>query len=370
MDREREYNLRYSRHLLLPEVGKEGQAKLSRAKVLVVGAGGLGCPTILYLAAAGIGTIGICEFDSIDLSNLQRQILYTSDEVGAPKLEKAAARAGSLNPLVDLKLHREKISADNVMKIVEQYDVIIDGTDNFTTRYLLNDACVFLHKPYVYGAIYRFEGQVSVFAPSGPCYRCLYPEAPQGEAIPNCAEGGVLGVIAGVIGTLQTTEALKLVLGIGTSLCGRLQLFDALEGRFDFLNVKRDPKCPICGDSPTITTIREESVVCAAEPFKTLNASQLKEKLQTADQPLLLDVRNPEEFDLGHLPAAKLIPLPVLEQHLSELDKNAEIVVYCRSGARSRKAATTMVASGFNNVTNLEGGIMSWAKEIDPSVGY
>lgn len=367
---------RYSRHIILPEVGADGQKRLKAGSVLVIGAGGLGSPVVLYLAAAGVGRIGLVDFDTVDVSNLQRQILHSVDSVGTSKLKSAESRVRELNPLVQMELHEEKLSADNARRIFESYDVVVDGTDNFSTRYLVNDACVLMRKPNVYGSIYRFEGQASVFnAPDGPCYRCLFPEPPAPDAVPNCAEGGVLGVLAGVIGTIQATEALKLVLGIGSSLSGRLILYDALDMRFDTLKIKRAKNCPICGEHPSIQTLKDSAVSCSsfipaeqAASAKEISASELQLRRQSAEPLRLLDVRNPEEYALCHLDGSTLIPLRELGDRLDELDPQMETVAYCKSGARSRKAVELLSAKGFRKVSNLSGGILAWAADVDPSL--
>ncbi|HEY9868727.1 MAG TPA: molybdopterin-synthase adenylyltransferase MoeB [Candidatus Obscuribacterales bacterium] len=367
---------RYSRHIILPEVGLEGQQRLKRSSALVVGAGGLGSPVILYLAAAGVGRIGIVDFDAVDVSNLQRQIVHSEASVGTSKLRSAEHRVHELNPFIQLDLYEEKLVADNARRIFEPYEVIIDGTDNFTTRYLVNDACVLMSKPNVYGSIYRFEGQASVFsAADGPCYRCLFPEPPPPEAVPNCAEGGVLGVLAGVIGTIQATEALKLLLGIGSSLAGRLLLYDALEMRFDTLIVRRSDDCPVCGKNAVIKTLQESAVSCASlfpqeasGAAREITPEDLHHRLMGEEPLLLLDVRNPEEYELCHLNGSTLIPLRELADRLGELDPARETVVYCKSGRRSKKAAELLSAHGFTNVRNLTGGILAWAARIDSSM--
>ncbi len=363
--------LRYSRHLILPEVGSEGQLRLKGGKVLVIGAGGLGAPAILYLAAAGVGTIGIADFDRVDLSNLQRQVIYTTADVGESKVRTARQKALALNPDINVVEHEGRIGADNIADLVKRYDIVVDGTDNFTTRYLVNDACVLLKRPNVYGSIYRFEGQASVFlSGEGPCYRCIFPDPPGQEAVPNCAEGGVLGVMAGIIGVIQATEAVKLLLGKGSTLSGRLLLYDALDMRFDTLRLERNPACPICGDKPSITTIQESQVACAAEASPAagvdeIEATELSRELNGASRPMLLDVRNPEEHDLCHLSGAVLIPLPQLSDRFKELDAEADIVVYCKGGTRSRKAVELLRDHGFRRLRNLKGGILAWAHEVD-----
>jgi molybdopterin/thiamine biosynthesis adenylyltransferase/rhodanese-related sulfurtransferase len=369
--------IQYSRHLMLPEVGLEGQRRLKASRLLIIGAGGLGSPAAMYLAAAGVGTIGIVDFDNIDLSNLQRQILHSSDDIGSSKCQSAKHRMAQINPNIDIVVHEEKVSADSIEKLVGQYDVVIDGTDNFATRYLINDACVLLNKPNVYGAIYRFEGQASVFVPkAGPCYRCLFPDPPPPDAVPNCAEGGVLGVLAGIIGVIQATEAIKLVLNLGTSLVGRLLIYDALEMRFDKVNIKRNANCHLCGDNPTITSVVETNFACAPTTValgtytvsEGISAVDLNCRLGKGEKIFLLDVRNPEEHLLCHLPGSSLIPLPDLPKRLSELDSGEEIIVYCKSGARSRSAMQLLREAGFSRVKGLTGGILAWIAEVDTSM--
>lgn len=378
---------RYSRHLLLDEVGKDGQLRLKQSSALVIGMGGLGSPISLYLAAAGVGTIGISDFDAVELSNLQRQILHSTDSVGEKKVQSAKKRLHEVNPEVNVQVHEERITVENALKIFADYDVIVDGTDNFQTRYLVNDACVLSKKPLVYGSIFRFEGQASVFfPPNGPCYRCIYPEPPESGAVPNCAEGGVLGVLAGVIGSIQAAEAIKVLLGKGQSLMGRLLLYDALETNFDTLNLKRNPQCPLCGKQPTITSLKETNFVCAAEAnssesksvskmnnnddeFKTeISATELSDLIKTGDSPFLLDVRSMEETMICNLDNSVLIPLPELERRMGELDKNEDIVVYCHAGVRSHHAAHVLRKNGFRRVRNLTGGITAWALDVDRSM--
>ena len=364
---------RYSRHLILPEVGLEGQQRLRAARVLVVGAGGLGSPVAMYLAAAGVGRLGLVDFDVVDPSNLQRQLLYGSPDVGRPKLEIARRRIAELNPHVEVVLHPLRLGAENARSVLEGYDVIVDGTDNFATRYLVNDACVLLRKPNVYGSIFRFEGQVSVFfSPHGPCYRCLYPEPPPPGAVPSCAEGGVLGVLPGVIGTLQATEAIKLILGRGASLVGRLLLFDALELRFRELVLRRDARCPVCGEAPTIRDLADTAAACAPVPRAAtgseIEPAALERRLREPDAPLLLDVRTPQEWAICRIDGATWIPLQELPERMRELDPSREIVVYCHAGARSAAAARTLRAAGFERVLNLAGGIRAWAAAVDPSM--
>ena len=363
---------RYSRHLTLPEVGVEGQLRLREARVLLVGAGGLGSPLGVYLAAAGVGCIGLVDFDVVDLSNLQRQVLYSTADIGHPKLDRARRRLEEINPNVEVVQHPIRLDAENAEGILSRYDVVVDGTDNFPTRYLVNDACVLLGKPNVYGSVFRFEGQCSVFAASdGPCYRCLYPEPPAPGSVPNCAEGGVLGVLPGVIGTLQATEAIKLILGRGVSLVGRLLLFDALEMRFRELTLRRDPACPVCGERPTIRDLRQCEVSCsvAARPaVKELGVDELAELLAGKDRPLLLDVRTPEEWEICHLDSAVLIPIQELAAGCEKLDRGREIVVYCHVGARGAAATELLGRLGFPRVRNLGGGIDAWSRRIDPAM--
>ena len=364
---------RYGRHLVLPEVGPQGQLRLRAASVLVVGAGGLGSPLALYLAAAGVGRIGLVDFDSVDLSNLQRQILYGTSDVGRAKVAAAMERLEDVNPHVSLQSHEVRLSADNALELVSDYDVIVDGTDNFPTRYLVNDACVLSGKPNVYGSIFRFEGQVSVFsAGRGPCYRCLFPEPPAAGTVPSCAEGGVLGVLPGIIGTLQATETLKWILGRGDSLCGRLLLFDALEMRFREVELRRDPACPVCGDAPTIRRLVESAAdSCAAEAAcqtTEIDVRELHERLERGEKPLLLDVRTPQEWSICRLAGAQLIPVQELEGRVDEIDRSREIVVYCHVGLRAAAAVGLLRNCGYSRVRNLRGGIEAWAAAIDPAM--
>lgn len=359
---------RYSRHFLLPEVGEEGQHKLRQSQVLIVGAGGLGCPISQYLVAAGVGRIGLVDFDLVDLSNLQRQVLYTTADVGKPKALSAAERLSSMNPEVAVVTHAERLTAQNASKIISEYDIVIDGTDNFSTRYLINDACVLLGKPNVYGSIFRFEGQVSLFdPPHGPCYRCMFPKAPPPDAVPNCAEGGVLGVLAGTIGVLQATEALKWILGVGESLSGRLLIYDALSMYFDVMLIERNPQCPICSANPTITELHEEIVTCAA-PASELTPAQARDLLSAHSDVVLLDVRTPQERALSAIPNSAHIPLNELSERINELESTRETIVYCKSGMRSVKACELLAGAGFTRVHNLAGGITRWAKDIDPAL--
>jgi len=367
---------RYSRHLTLPEVGVAGQTQLREARVLLIGAGGLGAPLGMYLAAAGVGRIGWVEFDTVELSNLQRQVLFGTSDVGRSKLERACERLAELNPHVHVEPHAVRLDADNALELLGDYDVIVDGTDNFPTRYLVNDACVLLGKPLVYGSIFRFEGQVSLFdARKGPCYRCLYPEPPPAGSVPNCAEGGVLGVLPGIIGTLQATEAIKLIIGQGESLLGRLLLFDALEMRFRELRLRKDPDCPICGERPSIRELRSDPVDCeiargAVRPGAedVVDVRQLNELLAGSTPPVLLDVRTAEEWNICRLPGAHHLPLAELAQGAAALDREQDWIVYCRSGVRSERALAWLRKQGFGQVRHLEGGIDAWAREIDPTV--
>jgi len=370
--------LRYSRHLLIPEVGAEGQLKLKRAKVLLVGAGGLGSPVGLYLAAAGVGRIGIVDFDVVDASNLQRQVIHGTSDLGRKKLDSAEETLRDINPHVRVDRFETALTSENALQILRDYDLVVDGTDNFPTRYLVNDACVLLGKPNVYGSIFRFEGQATVFAyPGGPCYRCLYPEPPPPGLVPSCAEGGVLGVLPGLVGLIQATETVKLILGVGQPLVGRLLLYDALGMRFRELKIRRDAECPVCGERPTIRELIDYHQFCgvpragsaAEEPAgPDIDVLQLKAKLDRGDRFLLLDVREPHEHQLCRLPGAVLIPMREVPKRLEELDRNQEIVVYCRSGARSAKIAQLLRASGFPVVRNLTGGILAWSDKVDPSV--
>jgi len=364
--------LRYSRHLLLPEVGMTGQRKLKAARVLTVGAGGLGSPLSLYLAAAGVGTIGIVDFDAVDLTNLQRQVVHGTSSLGRPKLESAEARLTDLNPNVRIEKHGTRLSSENALQILREYDIVVDGTDNFPTRYLVNDACVLLGKPNVYGSIFRFEGQASVFdARQGPCYRCLYSEPPPPGLVPSCAEGGVLGVLPGIIGSIQALETIKLIIGAGDSLVGRLLLFDALKLKFRELRLRKDPSCPICGDRPTIHELIDYEAFCGigAEPAYSgpeITAEQLRQEMDEKGSDLvLLDVREPHEWDIAHIEGARLIPLGQLPERLGELDGHAEIVTHCHHGARSMKALQLLKGAGFSRVRSLAGGIDAWADRIE-----
>jgi len=371
---------RYSRHLIMPEVTLDGQKKLKAAKVLCIGTGGLGSPIALYLAAAGVGTLGLVDFDTVDYSNLQRQILHGTKDVGRKKINSARDRIKDVNPNVQVDLHDAFFTSENAREIVEGYDIVIDGTDNFPTRYLSNDICVFLKKPNIYGSIFRFDGQVTVFAPhlGGPCYRCLYPEPPPPGMVPSCAEGGVLGVLPGIIGVIQAIEAVKLIVGIGEPLIGRLLHFDALKMKFREFKVRKDPKCPVCSENPTITELIDYDTFCgipqaaaaeAAElPVPEISVEQLKAKQDAGEKFVLLDVREQYEYDIARIPGSKLIPLGELHSRLSELDTADEIVIHCKSGYRSSNALRELQAAGFGKLWNVEGGILAWADRIDPTV--
>jgi adenylyltransferase/sulfurtransferase len=365
--------LRYSRHLIMPEVGVEGQLKLKNASVLLVGAGGLGAPLGLYLAAAGIGRIGLVDFDTVDHTNLHRQIIHGTKDVGRRKLDSAADRMRDINPNVKLDLHELALTSENALQILRDYDIIVDGTDNFPTRYLVNDACVLLGKPNVYGSIFRFEGQATVFAyPGGPCYRCSYPEPPPPGLVPSCAEGGVLGILPGMIGVIQATETVKLIMGIGESLVGRLVRYDALEMRFREYKVRRDPECPVCGDHPTIRKLIDYQQFCGIPQQVTnqgeLDVTEVKQKIDRGDDFLLIDVREPHEYQIASIPKAKLIPLGEVARRLNEIDPDAEIVVHCKSGGRSAKAVEILRQNGYKNVANMRGGILAWSEKVDPRV--
>jgi adenylyltransferase/sulfurtransferase len=367
---------RYSRHLIMPEVAMEGQRKLKAASVLMIGAGGLGSPLGLYLAAAGVGHVGIVDFDVVDFTNLQRQIIHGTSWVGKPKLESARARMLDLNPHIQVDTYAEPLSSANALKLFAGYDVIVDGTDNFPTRYLVNDACVLTGKPNIYGSIFRFEGQASVFdAKQGPCYRCLYPEPPPPGLVPSCAEGGVLGVLPGIIGTIQATETIKLIIGQGEPLIGRLLLYDALEMSFRELKLRKNPACPICGEHPTVTELIDYEVFCGIAPEQNLEREweitprELAAKLRDNGKDLMiLDVREPHEWEIVHFPNARLIPRGDLPERIHELDTADEIVVHCKTGVRSAQALSFLRQAGFRKVKNLRGGIDAWARDIDPSM--
>jgi molybdopterin/thiamine biosynthesis adenylyltransferase/rhodanese-related sulfurtransferase len=373
---------RYARHLIMPEVAMAGQSRLKAAKVLCIGAGGLGSPLALYLAAAGVGTIGLVDFDVVDLSNLQRQILHATPDVGRLKIDSAQEKLQALNPDLIVKRYEFPINGENALGIFADFDVIVDGTDNFPTRYLVNDACVLLGKPNVYGSIFRFDGQASVFfPPHGPCYRCLYPEPPPPDLVPNCAEGGVLGILPGAIGVIQATETVKLILGIGKPLIGRLMLYDALDMTFREMKVRKNPKCPICGPNPTITELIDYEVFCGVRGEEAAPAAglldeeitplELKARIDRGDRPFVLDVRNPEEIQICRIGGSTVIPLPELARRLGELDPSVPMVVHCKSGARSAKAIVLLKQAGFTKMANLSGGILGWIKDVDPSLpGY
>ncbi|HEX4567044.1 MAG TPA: molybdopterin-synthase adenylyltransferase MoeB [Vicinamibacterales bacterium] len=370
---------RYSRHILLPQIGEDGQQRLKAARVLCVGAGGLGSPALLYLAAAGVGTIGLVDFDVVDFTNLQRQVVHDTASVGRPKVESARERIAALNPDVRVEAFNTSFSVANAKILLDDFDLVIDGTDNFPARYLVNDACVLYRKPNAWGSIFRFEGQAAVFgAPGGPCYRCLHPEPPPADVIPNCAEAGVLGVLPGIIGTIQATEAIKLILGIGEPLVGKLLVLDALKMRFRELKLPKDPECPMCGARPAITELREISAYCEREDSplspralgtaSEMTVSELKVRIDAGNAPVILDVREPHEAAICRIPGSKTIPLGELPQRLIELDAGVELVVLCKSGARSARAVDLLRDAGFANVTNLSGGILCWINEIDPSL--
>jgi adenylyltransferase/sulfurtransferase len=370
---------RYSRHLILPEVGLSGQKKIRGTSVLCIGAGGLGSPIAMYLAAAGIGKLGILDFDVVDFSNLQRQIIHGTADVNRPKTESAKETIARINPNVEVVVHNTRISSENALDLIRPYDIVVDGTDNFPTRYLTNDACVLLKKPNVYGSIFRFEGQASVFAPhlGGPCYRCLYPEPPPPELVPSCAEGGVLGVLPGIVGTIQATEILKLAIGRGSSLVGRLLLFNALDMKFRELKLRRDPKCPICGDHPTITQLIDYDQFCGVVPQPANPAANpdeviVQEMKRALDDPKLgiqvLDVREPDEHQIAHINGVPLLPLSVLPQRFTELDPNLQYYIHCKSGIRSLRALQFLREQGFKYLKSVKGGITAWSDEIDHSI--
>ena len=369
--------LRYSRHLIMPEVGMEGQLKLKQAKVLCIGTGGLGAPLGLYLAAAGVGRLGLVDFDVVDFTNLQRQVTFGTSDVGRPKIEAARERLSNLNPEIQIDAHETKLTSENALEILREYDIIVDGTDNFPTRYLVNDACVLLGKPNVYGSIFRFEGQATIFGyPGGPCYRCLYPEPPPPGLVPSCAEGGVLGVLPGIIGAIQAMETIKLILRRGDALVGRLLLFDALGMKFRELKLRRNPDCPACGDHRTITKlidyyefcgIRGEEAPAPSTQVPELPPREVKARLDRGDDLFILDVREPHEYQICNL-HGYLIPLGELPRRVHELDSSREIVAHCRSGKRSAEAVEFLRKAGFRKIWNLKGGILAWSDEVDPSV--
>ena len=369
--------LRYSRHLIMPEVGMEGQLKLKQAKVLCVGTGGLGAPLGLYLAAAGVGRLGLVDFDLVDSTNLQRQVLFGTTDVGRPKIEAAADRLRNLNPEIQIDTFEARLTSENALDLFKDYDIIVDGTDNFPTRYLVNDACVLLGKPNVYGSIFRFEGQITIFgAPDGPCYRCLYPEPPPPGLVPSCAEGGVLGVLPGIVGTIQALETLKLIIGKGDRLVGRLLLFDALGMKFRELKLRKNQECPVCGTHPTVTNlidyqefcgIRGEEAPAIPTTVPEIAPRELKARLDRGDDLYILDVREPHEYQICNI-GGHLIPLGELSRRVHELDSSREIVAHCRSGKRSAEAVEFLQKAGFRKISNLKGGILAWSDEVDPSV--
>jgi len=370
---------RYSRHLILPEVGLNGQKKICSSSVLCIGAGGLGSPIAMYLAAAGIGKIGILDFDAVDFSNLQRQIIHGTEDVGRPKTDSAKATLNRINPNVEVVIHNTRITSENALDLIRPYEIVVDGTDNFPTRYLTNDACVLLKKPNVYGSIFRFEGQASVFAPhlGGPCYRCLYPEPPPPGMVPSCAEGGVLGVLPGIIGTIQATEILKLALGKGSSLVGRLLLFNALDMKFRELKLRRDPQCPLCGESPTITELIDYEMFCGINPEPAtptahpdeVTVQEMRRALEDSSLGIrVIDVREPDEYQIAHVNGVPLLPLSALAQRFTELDPNQQYYIHCKSGVRSLRALEFLREQGFKYLKSVKGGIDAWADEIDHNV--
>jgi len=368
---------RYSRHLIMPEVGLDGQLKLKAASVLCVGAGGLGSPVALYLAAAGVGRIGIVDFDVVDYSNLQRQVIHGTPDVGRPKLDSARDRINAINPEVTVIPHNVALSSGNALELFRDYDIIVDGTDNFPTRYLVNDACVISGKPNVYGSIFRFEGQASVFAAkNGPCYRCLYPEPPPPGLVPSCAEGGVLGILPGVVGTIQATEAVKLIIGVGEPLINRFLIYDALRMRFRELKLRKDVDCPVCGEHPTVQELIDYEQFCGVTNVvedegsdqQDATVEDLKKLIDAKENIFVLDVREPQEYQICNIPGSTLIPLGDLPKRLSELEGQGEMIVHCKSGVRSGKAVKLLHEAGFKRAKNLRGGILAWIKQIDPSL--
>ena len=370
---------RYSRHLIIPDVGKTGQRRLKNARVLVVGAGGLGSPALMYLAAAGVGTLGIIDFDVVDVSNLQRQIIHGTSDVGKPKAVSAKETIAEINPLVTVNLHEERLDSDNALQIFADYDLIVDGTDNFATRYLVNDACVLLGKPYVWGSIFRFDGQASMFwAEHGPCYRCLYPEPPPPGMVPSCAEGGVLGVLCATVGSIQVNEAIKVITGIGEPIVGRLMIYDALDMTFRSVNVRKDPECPVCGKDPTITELIDYEEFCGvvsedaqhAAAGSTISATELKAMLDADDDIFLVDVREPNEYEIVSIPGATLIPKGefLSGAALERLPQNKRIVLHCKSGQRSAEALAVVQDAGFSDAVHVGGGVLAWISQIDPSL--
>ena len=368
-----EQRIRYSRHLIMPEVGAEGQERLNTSRVLCIGAGGLGSPAALYLAAAGVGTIGLVDFDRVDLTNLQRQILHGTDDVGRKKVESARDRLRQVNPTIAIEVHDTRLTSANANELIGRYNVVVDGSDNFATRYLSNDICVWQKQPNVYASVFRFEGQATVFAPAqgGPCYRCLFPQPPAPGTVPNCAEAGVLGVLPGIMGSIQANEALKLMLGIGEPLLGRLLHFDALKMKFREFKLRRDPQCPVCGEHPTITEPIDYEQFCgtaATDHSLEISVQELKERLDTGAPILLLDVREPVEYDIARMERSKLIPLRELTDRLGELDRAKEIVTFCHKGVRSALAVDLLQDAGFTKVRSLAGGIDAWAAAVEPTM--
>ncbi len=367
---------RYSRHLIMPEVTLAGQRRLKAARILCIGAGGLGSPSALYLAAAGVGTLGLVDADRVELSNLQRQLLHGTSDVGRTKLESAAARLREVNPHVALRLYETRFTAENALELVRDYDLVVDGSDNFPTRYLSSDVCVFARKPNIYGSVFRFDGQASVFAPhlSGPCYRCLFPEPPAAGTVPNCAEAGVLGVLPGIIGMIQAIEAIKLILGLGDSLAGRLLHFDALKMKFREFRLRRDPECPVCGEHPTIIAPIDYEIFCGTAPspdreqMVEIDVHELKRRRDAGEPFELIDVREPAEYEIARIEGAKLIPLGELPSRLDELPRDKDLVLHCHAGVRSAHAVGILQNAGFEHAANLAGGIDAWSVEIDPSV--
>ena len=368
-----EERIRYSRHLLMPEVTLEGQKRLKQARVLCIGAGGLGSPALFYLTAAGVGTIGLIDFDKVDLSNLQRQILHRTSDVGRKKTDSARDRLNETNPNVELEVHDAHFTSENAQELVSRYDLVVDGSDNFATRYLSNDVCVWARKPNIYGSVFRFDGNSSVFAPhlGGPCYRCLFPEPPEPGTVPSCAEAGVLGVVPGIVGMIQAIEAIKLILQKGDSLVGRLLSFDALQMKFRDFKIRRDPSCPVCGDHPTIFEPIDYEGFCNAATttmIPSISVIELQQKLAAGGELLVLDVREPFEFDIASIEGSQLIPLGQLDEHMDELSRGKETVVLCKSGVRSAHAVELLQRRGFGKAFNLEGGIDAWADQIDPTM--
>ena len=370
---------RYSRHLIIPDVGMEGQKRLKNAKVLCIGAGGLGAPALMYLAAAGVGTIGVVDFDVVDESNLQRQVIHGQSDVGKPKVASARESVHEVNPHVEFRAHEESLDSSNALRIFDDYDLIVDGTDNFPTRYLVNDACVLLGKPYVWGSIFRFDGQASVFwAEHGPCYRCLYPEPPPPGMVPSCAEGGVLGVLCASVGSIQSTEAIKLIAGIGDPLAGRLMIYDALEMSYRTVRVRKDPECPVCGKNPTVTELIDYEAFCGtvsdnaqeATADATITAPELKDMMDRGENFYLVDVREPHEYDIVNIPGAELIPKDQIlsGEALSRLPQDKPVVLHCKTGGRSAEALAALKSAGFSDAKHVQGGVTAWANQVDTSL--